>query len=363
MATRIDARELLEVLRLTPAEQNVMLIGKHGIGKSEIISHYFSAERGMRVIPFFLGQMSDPGDLIGLMYKDEHSHRSLFMAPYWWPQDNEPVVLFLDELNRARPEILQSIQELALNKTLAGKKLPAGSVVISAVNEGDEYQLTDLDPALVSRFNLYEFAPSAEDWLVWASENNVDERVLVFIQKNSQFLDTVTATEEELMANAGLVKTPDRRAWVKVSDFVGPLGVLAEIHIKIISGMVGSTAAVAFHKSLKNTLLVTAEQVLLTFSRTKKKLESMSLKDLVTLNEQIVLWLNAGHCPEKKLGKARENLLAYMQFLQTIKQREAVAHLVSLLGNPKFEKAIAFAYQSMKIVELMTDYVEGIQVD
>ena len=50
--------------------------------------------------------------------------------------------------------------ELALNKTLAGKKLPEGSVIVSAVNEGDEYQLTDLDPALVSRFNLYHFAPS-----------------------------------------------------------------------------------------------------------------------------------------------------------------------------------------------------------
>jgi MoxR-like ATPase len=99
--------------------------------------------------------MSDPGDLIGLMHKDEGTGRSIFLPPYWWPVDGKPIVLFLDELNRARPEILQSVHELALNKTLAGKRLPGGSVVVSAVNEGEDYQLTDLDPALVSRFNLY----------------------------------------------------------------------------------------------------------------------------------------------------------------------------------------------------------------
>ena len=62
MAIRIDAQELLEVLRLTPPTQTIMLIGKHGIGKSEIIRGFYIQEKGMRVVAFFLGQMSDPGD-------------------------------------------------------------------------------------------------------------------------------------------------------------------------------------------------------------------------------------------------------------------------------------------------------------
>ena len=165
-----------------------MLVGRHGIGKSQIIAEHFQ-NRGLTVIAFFLGQMSDPGDLIGLLHKEESTGRSEFLPPYWWPSDDKPIVLFLDELNRARPEILQSVMELALNKTLAGKQLPAGSLIISAVNEGDEYQLTDLDPALVSRFNLYEFAPTIEDWLLWAEKNDIDERVTAFIQKQPHFLD------------------------------------------------------------------------------------------------------------------------------------------------------------------------------
>ena len=361
MATRIDVRELLMILELTPPDQNVLLIGRHGIGKSEILRGHFE-KRSLPVVSFFLGQMSDPGALIGLMHKDEETGRSVFLPPYWWPKEDEPVVLFLDELNRARPEILQSIHELALHKTLAGKRLPAGSVVISAVNEGDQYQLTDLDPALVSRFNLYEFGPTVEDWLVWASENGVDDRVLSFIQQHDHFLDGEETTEVEVMTHAGLIKTPDRRAWVKVSDFVKPIAELDELHVKAIAGMVGAAAAVAFRGSLQETLAVTAEQVFLAFGRHRKKLDKMPLQALVVLNEQMVLWLNAGHCPDKKKDKARENLLGYMQRLQEIGQREAVAHLVSFLQNPKFENAMTFAAESLEIIALLTDYVEGIRV-
>jgi MoxR-like ATPase len=365
MAIRIDVKELVEVLRLTPPEQNVMLVGKHGIGKSEIIRRFYEQERHMKVFAFFLGQMSDPGDLIGLMHKDEQTGRSIFLPPYWWPMDSRPIVLFLDELNRARPEILQSVHELALNKSLAGKCLPEGSIVVSAVNEGDEYQLTDLDPALVSRFNLYEFAPTVEDWLLWAAENGIDERVTTFIQQNNQYLDDdeKAGDEDRLTAHAGLVKTPDRRAWVKVANFIKPLERLEDLHIKIIAGMVGTSAAMMFKKNLLRALPVTPGQVLLQLEKYKKRLKELSLQELVLLNEQIVLWINAGRCPPGKEDKARTHLLGYMKFLQQTQQREAVAHLASLLENPKFDKAMAFTAESMPLIELLSDYVKGIKVD
>ena len=102
MNISIDIKGLEELLDLTPASQNVMLVGKHGIGKSEILTHYFSRKR-MKVVTLFLGQMSDPGDLIGLPTKDEATGKTDFLPPYWFPTDGEPIVLFLDELNRARP--------------------------------------------------------------------------------------------------------------------------------------------------------------------------------------------------------------------------------------------------------------------
>ena len=61
MQNPINKEELLEVLKITPAKQNIMIAGNHGIGKSQIITDYFTKKK-MRVVTLFLGQMSDPGD-------------------------------------------------------------------------------------------------------------------------------------------------------------------------------------------------------------------------------------------------------------------------------------------------------------
>ncbi|MCP4108865.1 MAG: AAA domain-containing protein [Desulfobacteraceae bacterium] len=361
MTIRIDANELYELLRLTPAEQNIMLIGKHGIGKSEIISDFFK-KQGMKVVAFFLGQMSDPGDLIGLMHKDEKTGQSVFLPPYWWPVEGNPIVLFLDELNRARPEILQAVQDLTLNKTLAGKRLPKGSIVISAVNEGEEYQLTDLDPALVSRFNLYEFAPTVEEWLLWASSKEIDQRLITFIQKNRHYLDGDGINREEAEIVSGLTKTPDRRAWVKVSDFIKPLKHPDDLHTKIIAGMVGTPAALVFKQSLAAAAKVTAEQILLNFSRHKKKLKELSLQEIIMLNEQIIFWINSGKYDKDKEEKVRKNMLAYLKELKKGNNNEPLAHIASMAESPGFETVMALMAESMDIMNLLMDYIQGIKV-
>jgi hypothetical protein len=359
---RIDARELYQVLELTPPEQNILLVGKHGIGKSEIISHFYRQRQNLPVIPFFLGQMSDPGDLIGLLHKDEKTGRSVFLPPYWWPEADRPVVLFLDELNRARPEILQAVQDLTLNKTLAGKALPPGSIVIAAVNGGEEYQLTELDPALVSRFNLYEFAPTVEDWLIWAADRDIDARVLTFIQQHPDYLDGDNLDADTAIATAGLVKTPDRRAWVKVADFVGNHKDLEDIHFKLIAGMVGTHASLAFRQSLANQRGLEPEQLLLQFSKYAKQLKDLEIQDFASLNERVLLWLNSGHCPENKADQARKNLLKYLQHLAKAKQQEAIAHFSSLVQSPKFSNAMGFVAESMDLIDFLSEYLEAIQV-
>src|SRR5574344_163861 len=209
--------ELRQLLDSTPAGHNLMLVGNHGIGKSEILTSYFS-QKGMTVVALFLGQMSDPGDLIGLPRMNEQTGKTDFLPPYWFPVDGKPIVLFLDELNRARPEILQTIMGLALSRRLAGRALPEGSRVIAAVNEGDQYQLTDLDPALVSRFNIVQFVPTVQEWLLWARSAGVDSRVTDFIQENAIWLDKNPDAREG--ADTGLEKTPDRRGWKRVSDII-----------------------------------------------------------------------------------------------------------------------------------------------
>ncbi len=362
MPVRIDAAELQRVLELTPHTQNIMLVGRHGIGKSQIITESFRG-RGIKVVSFFLGQMSDPGDLIGLMHRDEATGRSVFLPPYWWPTDDTPVALFLDELNRARPEILQSVMELTLNKTLAGRSLPAGSVIVSAVNDGDQYQLTDLDPALVSRFNLYEFAPTVDDWMVWATRHDIDQRVRDFILQYPEHLDGDTAGVASTAIGSELTKTPDRRGWARVSALIAGVDRLDTMHIKLVAGIVGTAAATAFRNSLSHPLPVSPAQVLLELTEHRKVVEKLSLTETLLLGEQLVHWLGSDPRAGDQTTVIHKNLLSYLKGLRRRKLTEAIAHFVTLLTRPEHVAAMAVVTESMPLTEFVTDYIDGVKIE
>ena len=333
---KIDSTQLKFILENTPAAQNIMLVGKHGIGKSRILEDFFAA-RGEKVVTLFLGQMSDPGDLIGLPHLDEASGRTEFMLPYWFPTDGKPVVLFLDELNRARPEVLQTVMDLTLNRKLAGKSLPEGSRIISAVNGGNEYQLTDLDPALVSRFNIYEFAPSVEDWLLWAREAGLDSRVISFIDENPEYLDG----EESggAFGEDNLERTPDRRSWERLSKVIENFTELGELQESMASGIVGDKAAAVFFQFINNHRIPSVKS-LLTAKDISTIVQDLSFTEITQLNEAIFGWLET-QC-EKFSDINAENLVRYFDYLGDNNKKELQAHFASLVSAEKYPAALNF---------------------
>ena len=356
----VNITELKQLLEATPASHNIMLVGNHGIGKSEILTEFFR-EKDMKMVALFLGQMADPGDLIGLPCKDEKTGKTDFMPPYWFPVDGKPIVLFLDELNRARPEILQTVMDLALNRKLAGKLLPEGSRIISAVNAGDQYQLTDLDPALVSRFNIVNFKPTAEEWLLWARKAHLDSRVVGFIDEHRIWLDKDPDIKEG--ADTGLDKTPDRRAWKRVSDVIKGKEELKEIDTKIISSIIGPKAAAAFIQNAASRKILSGRDVLSGFDKAKirKQLEEYGLHQLSVVNEGIYRHLEVEHVNEKDLKTYADNLMSYFEYL-TKKRKEAAAHFANIYVQQTYQEAITFiATKCPMLVMMLVTYVKGIK--
>lgn len=363
MAIVLNTTELKETLLLTPASQNIMLVGKHGIGKSEILTSYFS-EQGMKVVTLFLGQMSDPGDIIGLPSKveskDAKGHvtaQTEFTPPYWFPVDGKPIVLFLDELNRARPEILQTVMDLTLNRKLAGKALPEGSRVIAAVNDGEEYQLTDLDPALVSRFNIYEFKPSVEEWLNWAVGSKLDERVINFIQGNPTWLDgDISGKQHEYK---GLDKSADRRAWKKVSDIMLGIDHIKDLHKRIIGGIVGAAAAAAFIRFAMQNSVLTGKDLILKYDKTMKVVEKYQLHEFAIMNESVFRFLEHAKLNERDKALAAKNLGHYIDWLRTNKKKEALANFVSIFEKGTYNEAIVFmVVNAPDVYDMLSEFVE-----
>ena len=354
----ITTTGLLSLLDITPADQNLMLVGNHGIGKSEILTDYFSG-KGMKVVPLFLGQMSDPGDLIGIPNRNDTTGKTEFMPPYWFPLDGKPVVLFLDELNRARPEVLQTIMDLALNRTLAGRRLPDGSRIISAVNAGDQYQLTDLDPALVSRFNVVTFRPTAQEWLLWAEKVGVDARVRDFIRENPMWLDKNPDAKEG--ADTGLDKTPDRRGWKRVSDILKTAGDISPIVTKAIAAIVGPKAASALAGSVSARKILSGREVLQNFEKHLPTLKGYELHQLSVVNDGIFRHLEVENLSGQARENAKRNIDAYFTFLSKEK-KEAAAHFANLYVQGTYPKAVSFMARECQVLTMaMVMYVKSIR--
>jgi hypothetical protein len=337
MSIKINSKELEEVLSYTPSNQNILLIGKHGIGKSQIISNYYK-QKNLKVITLFLGQMSDPGDLIGLPDKDSNSGVTNFLPPYWFPVDNEPIVLFLDELNRARPELLQSIMDLTLNRTLANKKLPDNSVVISAINEGEEYQITELDPALVSRFNVYNFSPTVNEWLVWASKSGIDKRIISFIEENKDYLDS----DEFSINNTSINKSSDRRGWHRVSEILQHIDLSSTVSKKIVAGIIGVKATTRFWENLSENRILTANLFLKNFKKYEGILNKYQNQEMCIVNENVFRFLDLQEFEKNEKEEIIDNLKLFINWLYNLKSTEIIAHFSSVFENVSFPNANYF---------------------
>lgn len=282
------------------------------------------------------------------------------MPPYWFPVDGEPIVLFLDELNRARPEILQTVFDLCLNRKLAGRRLPEGSRVISAVNAGDQYQLTDLDPALVSRFNIVNFKPTVQEWLLWAKKNDIDARVIDFIQENQMWLDKDPDAKEGV--DTGLDKNPDRRAWKRVSDIMRKSqGVDPTVLTKLISSVVGAKAASAFLSSIAKHKILSGRDVLMNFDKVRSTLDGYELHQLSVVNDGIFRFLEVEKIQEKDKDKVKKNIDAYFDFL-TKGKKEAAAHFANLYVQQTYPNAVGFIARECQMLTMaLIIYVKGIK--
>ena len=346
----INTSELREILDTTPSWQNIMLSGKHGIGKSQILTEYY-AEKGLPVVTLFLGQMSDPGDLIGLPHFNADTRITEFIPPYWFPLDDRPVVLFLDELNRARPEILQTIMDLALNRKLAGRSLPEGSRIISAVNCGNEYELTDLDPALVSRFNIYSFEPEVDEWLEWARRKGIDSRIIDYIQKKPNRLDSYVAEDAD-----NLTKTPDRRGWEKASALLKETE-LKPSHIKMLTGIVGYDTAADFiaTESKVQKQKVSGNDILTEGKSCFGRLVSLKVQEYAELIDSIL-----GILETSGKGSYRANLYDLVLWLKEKNIYEPLAYLTTQIASNTRPQASGYIQQNCpEIMEQLRQFVES----
>jgi len=145
---------------------NVLLIGKHGVGKTSIILDAFK-RANLRYL-YFSGSTMDPFiDFCGIPIKvdtDKESVIELIRPKHI--QDANVQAIFIDEYNRTAKKIRNAVMELIQFKTINGKPISDDlQIVWAAVNPDSsedtisEYDTDRLDPAQRDRFQVHVEIP------------------------------------------------------------------------------------------------------------------------------------------------------------------------------------------------------------
>jgi len=257
----IDFATFVKVAPCVAAVRKPVLIrGRHGVGKSEVV-YQIAGGLGMPVVERRASQMTE-GDLVGLPSTD--GNVTSFNPPDWFKAacDN-PVVLFLDEVDRATIEVRQGIFELTDSRKLNGHVLHPDTLIFAAVNggeHGDQYQVGEMDPAELDRWTVFDVDPSAEDWLSW-SKDRVNGIVWDFINQNRNHLEHDGDFEPNKVY-------PSRRSWVRLDECLTAANLLDDdadtfALFPLANSFIGFEAAVSFKDFVANyERQVTIEDIL-----------------------------------------------------------------------------------------------------
>jgi hypothetical protein len=244
----------------------VLIRGRHGVGKSEVV-YQIAETRELPIVERRASQMTE-GDLLGLPDTAETSingrKATTWNAPDWLVTACEqPVLLFLDEVDRATQEVRQGLFELTDSRKINGWHLHADTLIVAAVNGGEhgaQYQVGEMDPAELDRWTVFDVEPSTEDWLKW-SNDRIPSVVWDFINHNRKHLEHEGDFEPNKVY-------PSRRSWVRYCDTADSVGVFDEggdrdMLFNLANAFLGFEAAVSLRDFVeKYEWQVTIENIL-----------------------------------------------------------------------------------------------------
>ena len=259
----MDIKTLTSTIRFLPADISVLVRGPHGIGKSQVAAP-LADDEGKTLIDRRLSQMSE-GDMVGLPELVDGVTR--FCPPDWYARAcREACVLLLDELNRATPEVMQAAFQIVLDRELNGHRLHEGTRVVACINASAEYEVNEMDPALLDRFWVCDLEPSDEDWLTWAADR-IHPMIQDFIRQNPAHL------RHKEQVEPGKVY-PSPRSWERVDASLKSAGIVDDhtsaAFYPICLGLLGVEASISFKEFCKTyEAQVSAEDILNDFDRVK----------------------------------------------------------------------------------------------
>ena len=223
----------------------VMLWGPPGVGKSQIIAQVAS-RHAVPMIDIRLSQM-EPSDLRGIPFRVDS--RVEWAVPAMLPdvkRHGPEGVLFLDEITSAPPSVSAAAYQLILDRRLGAYEVPDGWAIFAAGNRQGDRGVTYTMPApLANRFSHFEIEANLDDWVSWAYENGIDERLIGFLRFRPERLFDFDPAHNP-------VAFPSPRSWEFAHRALQKFGDSPELLLPTLQACVGPAAGLELNAFVEN---------------------------------------------------------------------------------------------------------------
>ena len=339
----MDIKTFKQLASKLPAEMAILMRGPTGVGKSQM-ARALADEVGLPFIDV-RGSTMDESQVSGI--PDFETSKTAGVATFCLPSFyvracREPVVLMLDELNRSMPQVMQSFFQIVLDRELGNNvdgeplRLHPETRVVAAVNWGNEYDVNDMDPALLRRFWVVDLEPTNQDWIDWASDHNVDPVLIDFVRQNPDHLRVDPSSVEP----GTVIPTP--ASWDRLNTSLSHMsmapselcGTRPQGFYPLCSGFVGTEAAIAFTEFVANYERVISAEDVLEGRVTDERAKESSASEALSVVEKLVDSCQSDEWTKKQA----ENACAYVESLggeQMVHFWNKASKGNTILGNVK----------------------------
>ena len=216
-----------DMIQMGEFQQNILGLGKSGIGKTESIENAICKPLGIGLIEMRLGSFSET-DLTGFpVPKDDPitgkpmmRFADVSMLPHVG-RDPEVGILLLDEFTIAKEAVQGAALQLTdKSRSIGEYKLPPKWIVVAIGNgpsDGGYYRA--LEYVTLARFLSFRIDATFDDWKAWALQNDIHPAVLGFIEQYPQgaaaALHKMGGEDDEYPE-----KGANPRCWVKLSTIL-----------------------------------------------------------------------------------------------------------------------------------------------
>jgi energy-coupling factor transporter ATP-binding protein EcfA2 len=243
---QIKMSEAFDCVSRTIRKQLVpMLVGSPGAGKSALI-HSVAKHYNLKLIDVRLSQC-DPTDLMGFPQINEKTGKAGYVPMETFPIAGDEIpngysgwLIFFDELNSASPAVQAAAYKILLDKMVGVHHLHKNVAMAGAGNlETDNAIVQPLSTALQSRMIHFELAIDSDEWVDWATDNDIDHRITSFIKFKPSALFTFHPDHTDKTYGCP-------RTWEFANRFVKEEEVLGKEMTPILSGTLSEGLAREF---------------------------------------------------------------------------------------------------------------------